>query len=109
MYVTPLDLALKCLQLVSRRIMSNSLNTRKYLTEDELKRLLSVLRGKKVLGMSQSSSSPTCAACASEFDGAPSIAWNQSRRRLFVTRLKGSLSGEFPRSKAEQPRGMAPQ
>jgi hypothetical protein len=106
--VTPLDSALNRLQLIKRRIMSNS-PARKYLTEDELKQLLIVVRGKKLPGMRQSSSSPTGAACASEFDGIPSSVWNQSRRRLFVTRIKGSLAGEFTLSKAEQPGGMAPQ
>ena len=83
--------------------MSNSPNTRKYLTEDELKRLLHVVKGRK---------SPRDEAIflvtywrglrASEVGRIPFSAWNQSKRRLFVTRLKGSLSGEFPLSKAEQ-------
>jgi site-specific recombinase XerD len=83
--------------------MSNSSNARKYLTEDELKRLLHVIKG----GKSARDEAIFLVTYwrglrASEVGRIPFSAWNQSKRRLFVTRLKGSLSGEFPLSKIEQ-------
>lgn len=80
-----------------------SQDTRKYLTEDELHRLLQVIRRHKC---------PRDEAIflvaywrglrASEVGRIPFSAWNQRTHRLFVDRLKGSLSGEYPLSRQEQ-------
>jgi site-specific recombinase XerD len=83
--------------------MSNSPNARKYLTEEELKRLLHVIKVRKS-ARDEAIFLVTYwrGLRASEVGRIPLSAWNQSKCRLFVTRLKGSLSGEFPLSTAEQ-------
>jgi site-specific recombinase XerD len=82
--------------------MSNSQNLRKYLTEDELKRLLHIIKGHK---SARDEANFVVAYWrglrASEVGRLPLSAWNQSKRKLYVTRLKGSLSGEFPLCKVE--------
>jgi integrase/recombinase XerD len=82
--------------------MPTSEHLRKYLTEDELKRLLHVIKGH---------GNPRDEAIflvtywrglrASEVGSIPLSAWNRQKRRLYIHRLKGSLSGEYPLSKAE--------
>jgi site-specific recombinase XerD len=82
--------------------MSNQDNPRKYLTEDELKRLLHVVKGHKN-ARDEAIFLVTYwrGLRASEVGMIPLSAWNQSKRRLFIHRLKGSLDGEYPISKAE--------
>jgi site-specific recombinase XerD len=82
--------------------MSNSETARKYLTEDELKRLLSVIR-KHQNARDEAIFLVTYwrGLRASEVGQIPLNAWNRPKRRLFIHRLKGSLSGEYPISKAE--------
>ena len=82
--------------------MPHSPDERKYLTEDELKRLLQVV---KTRGSARDLAIFTVTYWrglrASEVGRIPLSAWNQAKRRLFVARLKGSLAGEFPLSKQE--------
>jgi len=82
--------------------MLNSENARKYLTEDELKRLLHVIKGHKN-ARDEAIFLVTYwrGLRASEVGRIPLNAWNQSKRRLYIHRLKGSLSGEYPICKAE--------
>ena len=83
--------------------MSNSPNARKYLTEDELKRLLHVVKmHKSVRDVAIFTVTYWRGLRASEVGRIPLSSWNQAKHRLYITRLKGSLSGEFPLSKAEQ-------
>src|SRR5579872_6300450 len=72
---------------------------RKYLTEEELKRFLSVItspRDKAIF-----------AVCywrglrASEIGMLPFTAWRPGAKSLFVVRLKGSMAAEFPLSPLE--------
>jgi site-specific recombinase XerD len=80
----------------------NPSNARKYLTEDELKRLLQVVRGhKSARNVAIFTVTYWRGLRASEVGRIPLSAWNQAKRRLYVTRLKGSLAGEFPLSQPE--------
>jgi integrase len=73
--------------------------TRKYLTEEELKRLLSVIKSVRDRAI--------FTVCywrglrASEVGHIPLSAWRQTARRIYIERGKGSLAGEFPLSPAE--------
>src|SRR5712691_8618714 len=73
--------------------------TRKYLTEEELTRLLAVIRSPRDRAI--------FLICywrglrVSEVGKLPLSAWRPSARRIYIERLKGSLAGEFPLSPAE--------
>ena len=101
--ISPLELIEVRPQIDGSSIVSNSQDLRKYLTEDELKRLLHAVRASKsVRNEAIFLVTYWRGLRASEVGRIPFSAWNQSKRKLYVTRLKGSLSGEFPISKAEQ-------
>src|SRR5437016_5366037 len=74
-------------------------NARKYLTEEELKRLLQVIKKPRDRAI--------FTVCywrglrASEVGRIPLSGWRRSVRRIYIVRLKGSLSGEYPLSPAE--------
>lgn len=79
--------------------MSNSLNERKYLTEEELTRLLAVIKSPRDRAIFT-----VCywrALRASEVGRIPFSAWRRSAKRIHIARLKGSLAGEYPLSPAE--------
>ncbi len=82
--------------------MTTSKNARKYLTEDELKRLLHVIKGhKNVRDEAIFLVTYWRGLRASEVGRIPLSAWSHSKRRIYIDRLKGSLSGEFPICPAE--------
>jgi len=72
---------------------------RKYLTEEELKKLLKVIESPRDRAI--------FLVCywrglrAAEIGKLPFSAWRATARTLYVVRLKGSLAGEFPLSPAE--------
>src|SRR5580692_202641 len=72
---------------------------RKYLTEEELKRFLGVVKNPRDRAIF------TIAYWrglrASEIGNIPWSDWNQKKREIWITRLKGSDSGEYPLSPQE--------
>jgi integrase len=79
--------------------MANSSERRKYLTEEELKQFLAVV--KSVRDRAIFTVTYWRALRASEIGRIPWSAWNQKARKIYIFRLKGSLAGEFPLSPAE--------
>jgi len=74
-------------------------HARKYLTEEELRRFFAVI--KSVRDRAIFTVAYWRGLRASEIGRIPWGAWNQKSRRIYISRLKGSLSGEFPTSPAE--------
>ena|ERR1700722_104698 len=72
---------------------------RKYLTEEELKRVLGVV--KSVRDRAIFTVAYWRGLRASEIGSIPWSAWNQKKRVIWITRGKGSLSGEYPLAPAE--------
>lgn len=72
---------------------------RKYLEEEELKRFFSVIRS--VRDRAIFTLAYWRGLRASEIGSIPWSAWSQKKRTIWITRLKGSLSGEYPLSPAE--------
>jgi len=79
--------------------MADSADSRKYLTEDELRRFLGVI--KSVRDRAIFTVAYWRGLRASEIGLMPWNAWDQKARRIYVWRLKRSLAGEFPLSPAE--------
>ncbi len=79
--------------------MSNSRELRKYLTEQELKQLLAVIKSPRDRAIF------TLAYWrglrASEIGRIPWNDWDQKKKKLYIFRLKSSLAGEFPLSPQE--------
>jgi integrase len=73
---------------------------RKYLTEEELKRFFAVI--KNVRDRALFTVAYWRGLRASEIGSIPWSDWNQKKRQIWITRLKGSDSGEYPLSPAEQ-------
>jgi type 1 fimbriae regulatory protein FimB len=73
---------------------------RKYLTEEEFKRLIGVIKDPRDRAI--------FVICywrglrASEIGKLVFSSWRRSAKRIYIERLKGSLAGEFPLSSAEQ-------
>jgi site-specific recombinase XerD len=79
--------------------LANSPNQRKYLTEQELRQFLAVIKSPRDRAIF------TLAYWrglrASEIGRIPWTDWDQKKKKLYVFRLKHSLDGEFPLSPAE--------
>jgi integrase len=94
-----LDLILDPGQLHGFSILANSSQSRKYLTEQELKQLLGVIKSPRdraifVLAYWRG-------LRASEIGRIPWSDWDQKKKKIYIFRLKHSLSGEFPLSPQE--------
>ena len=79
--------------------MASSSDRRKYLTEEELKRFFAVV--KSVRDRAIFTLAYWRGLRASEIGRIPWSDWDQKKRLIWITRLKGSDSGEYPLSPAE--------
>lgn len=79
--------------------MISTPDIRKYLNESELRRFFSVV--KSVRDRAMFTLAYWRGLRASEIGLVPFSAWDQRGKRIFISRLKHSLSGEFPLSPAE--------
>jgi integrase len=79
--------------------MTSSPDARKYVTEEELKRFFAAI--KSVRDRAIFTLAYWRGLRASEIGSLPWTAWNQKKRVIWISRLKGSLSGEYPLSPAE--------
>lgn len=94
-----MELIGKPIRLHSFSILSNPSQSRKYLTEQELKQVLGVIKSPRdraifVLAYWRG-------LRASEIGRIPWSDWDQKKKKIYIFRLKSSLAGEFPLSPAE--------
>lgn len=79
--------------------MTESSDLRKYLNEDELRRFFGAI--KSVRDRAMFTLAYWRGLRAAEIGLIPYSAWDRKARRIYIARLKHSLSGEFPLSPAE--------